>query len=141
MKIRKTDDTITVLAKKAAMITMYTIKNPLHVYFEEGNVTGDPMDFERIWNDIYRDDNGERMYEFIGSFLDEFEPLSIEDRRKVYQKYGDKVAYLAGKWRNKLRNSVNPPIPADKGMVFHQTLQEDGHIYFRVFSGPELLAF
>lgn len=99
------------------------------------------MDFERMRNNFSQKYNGDRMHEFIGDFLDEFEPLSIEDRRKVYRMYQDKESYLWGKWSKKLRNSVNPPIPADEGLAFHRTLRQDGHIYFQVFSGPELLAF
>ena len=84
-QIHAKDGQVINLAKKAAMICQYSICNPLHVSFEDGNFQGDkPMEQERVWNCRYREDNGERLYKFISEFLDEMKKDSkkLEMRRQ-----------------------------------------------------------
>lgn len=141
MRIRETDDEITVLGKKAAMISMYANHNPLHCFFEDGNVVGGPLTHERDANERRREVNGDRLYEFIKDFLDEFEPLDLADRRAVYRMYKVKEAYLWKKWEKKLRSFEDPSQPKDSGLAWRQFLDEDGHIYIQAFNGPKMLAF
>ena len=103
MRIYKSDPPEVVCAKKAAMICEYAIHNPLHVFFEDGNVHRGPMNFERNCNDEYRHENGKLMYEFIRQFLNEFEELPPERRWPVYRLVRKKWEYIARNWRKKIR--------------------------------------
>lgn len=140
MRIFKTDTPEEKCAKKAAMICQYAIKNPLHVFFEDGNVHRGPMNFERGCNEDYHAANGDYMYEFVREFLDEFEALPADRRWPVYRLYRKKAEYLARKWRKKIRaNSANSN---GIGSVWYRhTLGDDGHIYVTTNIGIQLLVF
>lgn len=140
MRIFKTDTPEEKCAKKAAMICQYAIKNPLHVFFEDGNVHRGPMNFERGCNEDYRAANGNFMYEFVREFLDEFEALPTDRRWPVYRLYRKKAEYLARKWRKKIRaNSTNSN--GVGSMWYRHTLGDDGHIYVTTDIGIQLLEF
>lgn len=142
MKIYKTDTPVTVAAKKAAMICQYSIHNPLHVFFEDHNYHSNPMDFERKCNERYREKNGDRMYQFIKEFLDEFDALSKEERREAYRLYRKKSDYLANKWRKKIAENSKPQEPGSiLGIAYRHYLGADGHIYVKTFLGVELMQF
>ena len=140
MRITKNDPPEVVCAKKAAMICQYAIKNPLHVFFEDGNVHKRPMNFERGCNEDYRSANGEFMYEFVREFLDEFEALPVDRRWPVYRLYRKKAEYLSRKWRKKIRmNSAG--FTKLGSMWYHHALGDDGHIYVTTNIGIQLLVF
>ena len=140
MKIFKSDPPEVVCAKKAAMICQYSIKNPLHVFFEDGNVHRDSMNFERGCNEDYRAANGDYMYEFVRVFLDEFEALPVDRRWPVYRLYRKKAEYLDRKWRKRIR--VNSSEPNSVGsMWYRHTLGDDGHIYVTTDIGVHLMQF
>ena len=140
MKIYKTDDKIAIAAKKAAMICMYAVRNPLHVFFEDHNYHNDPMDFERECNEMFREKNGEALYQFIRAFLDEFDALNKEERRAAYRLYHKKVDYLASKWRRKIRENSCPVKPG-YGCCYRHYLDTDGHIYVETDLGVKLRQF
>lgn len=136
MRIRKSDSLEVRCAKKAAMISMYAMHNPLHVFFEDGNVHRGPMNFERNCNDQYRNKNGKLMYEFIREFLNEFEELPPERRWPVYRLYRKKLEYLARKWRKKRVEAAGEKWDR----IYQMLLAPDGHIYFKM-GDIQLLAF
>lgn len=142
MKIFKTDDKITVLAKQAAMICEYAIHSPLHVTFEDGNYNYDtPMDFERRYNEKYREVNGELMYQFVQQFLDEFDKLDKEERKACYRLFRKKWDYLGNKWLLKIRKNSKPYDHKTEGLAWKHYLAEDGHIYVETFLGVKLKQF
>ena len=140
MRIYKTDNNVTIAAKKAAMICNYAIHNPLHVFFEDRNFHLNPVDFEKNINEKFRKENGERMYQFVKDFLDEFEFLNAQERRAAYRLYFSKGDYLGKKWHEKILVSSNP-IPPGGGLSYKRYLKEDGHIYIKTDKDIELLQF
>ena len=54
MKIYKTDDPITALAKRGAMICQYAILNPFHVSFEDGNFGKEYNNQQQSFPRMYR---------------------------------------------------------------------------------------
>lgn len=142
MRIFKTDDKITVAAKKAAMICEYAIRNPLHATFEDGNYNYDtPMDHERKWNEKHREKNGERMYQFIEQFLNEFDELTREERKEAYRLFRKKWAYLDQRWMKKIRENSKRPALGEGGMIWHHYLAADGHICVKTDLGIEFVQF
>jgi hypothetical protein len=140
MKIFKSDPPEIICAKKAAMISMYAIHNPLHVFFEDGNVHRGPMNFERSVNDECRDKNGELMYEFVRQFLNEFEELPVDMRWPVYRLYRQRYDYLSRKWRKKIRANSTDPMGCGS-LWYRRSLEEDGHIYVITNIGIKLMQF
>ena len=140
MRIYTTDSVVTALAKKAAMISVYSIHNPLHCYFEDGNVHADPMDMERMFNERWKAANGQQMYEYISAFLDEFERLDLQDRRSVYRMYRKKWDYLSRKWLTRIRKNSKPQTEGS-GLLWHHYLGEDGHVYVKTDNDVVLLQF
>ncbi len=141
MKIYKTDDPITTLAKKGAMICQYAIHNPFHVSFEDRNFGKDwDLNFEREANEKYRAENGERLYQFIREFIDALDTLNGDDRMAVYRGSRKKWDYLAGKWRRKILKNSHPVRPGG-GYAYRQYLDPDGHIYVETDLGIKLLMF
>ena len=98
------------------------------------------MDAERRWNKLRKDEYGQKMYDFIETFLDEFEPLDIKDRRSVYRLFRKKWDYLDRKWMKKIRENSKPQ-PKDSGLWWHHYLSPDGHIYIKTNNDIELLQF
>ena len=141
MKIYQNEDPEFRCAKMAAMICHYAIKNPLHCFFEDGNVHHAPMSFERDLNDKYRTANGELMYEFIRNFLDEFEKLPPGRRLPVYRLYRKRAEYLSRKWRKKLVENSSEPQNSYGSISYKHYLGSDGHIYAMTDAGVELRQF
>lgn len=142
MKIYKTDDQITALAKKGAMICQYSIHNPFHVSFEDGNFHKDwDLGFERKCNEKYREKNGERMYLFIRDFIDGLEALNGEDRVTVYRLTRKKWDYLARKWERKILANSKPIDRRWQGYAYKHYLDTDGHIYVETDLRVKLLQF
>ncbi len=141
MKIFATDSLEVKCAKKAAMICCYAIKNPLHVFFEDGNVHRGSMQFEYDCNDQDRKENGEFMYEFIREFLNEFEELPSDRRWPVYRIYRRKAEYLNREWRKKIVQNSSDPTNTKGGFGYKHYLGEDGHIYVKTDVGVELRQF
>lgn len=142
MRIYETDNQITVLAKKGAMICQYAIANPFHVSFEDRNFHKDwDLNFEREANERYREENGERMYQFIRDFIDGLEVLSGEDRVTVYRLARKKWGYLARKWEWKILANSKPIDRRWQGYGYMHYLDEDGHIYVETDLRVKLLQF
>lgn len=141
MKIFETDTLECRCAKKAAMICQYAINNPLHVFFEDGNVHNAPMAFERTLNDTYRLQNGKPMYEFIREFLNEFEQLPQDRRLPVYRWYRKKAEYLRRRWVKKIRKHSLDPQDVQGSLSYQRFLGADGHIYVRTDAGVTLCQF
>lgn len=141
MKIYKTDDPITALAKRGAMICNYSIHNPFHVSFEDGNFYRDwDLSFERKYNEKYREKNGDRLYEFIQEFIDDLNALNSDDRMAVYRGTRKKWDYLAKKWERKIKANSEPVAPG-MGYWYRHYLDQDGHIYVETNLGVKLLQF
>ena len=141
MKIYKTDDQITALAKKAAMICNYTIHNPFHVSFEDRNFGKDwDLNFERSCNEKYREKNGDRMYQFIREFIDDLGALNGDDRMAVYRLARKKRDYLAKKWDRKIKDNSRPVKPGF-GCCYRHYLDPDGHIYVETDLNVKLKQF
>lgn len=136
-KIMSRDNEIVRLAKQAAIICCFSISNPLHVYFEDGNIRGNydkSFDFEYRWNREYREENGEKMFKYIEDFLDGFVALSVEDRRKCYKVFvGRTWNYLGNKIYNKVRDSGFS--------IYHHYLGDDGNIYISLPNNEVLFKF
>lgn len=141
MRISQNDELEVKLAKKAAMICHYAIRNPLHVFFEDGNVHRGSMSFERECNDMFRKENGKLMYEFIREFLNEFEELPTNRRWPVYFLYRKKAEYLHRKWRRKIVSQSSHPENINGGFIYKHYLGEDGHIYVKTDIGVVLRWF
>ncbi len=142
MKIYKTDDIITSLGKRGAMICHYSIHNPFHVSFEDGNFNRDwDLGFERKWNEQLREKNGERMYQFISTFIDELESLNRDERVSVYKLVRKKWNYLDRKWMQKICKNSKPRDRNICGIAYKHYLAEDGHIYVETDLGIKLLQF
>ena len=140
MRIFKSDNNITVLAKKAAMICEYSICNPLHVFFEDCNFHTNPMDFERECNEIFKSDNGQHMFDFIETFLDEWDKLTPAEKLESFHLFHKKWKYLHRRWKNKILENSTPK-PKGAGFVFAHYLGEDDHIYVKTDKQIELLQF
>lgn len=141
MKIYKTDDPITALAKRGAMICNYAICNPFHVSFEDRNFSKDwNLNFERKYNERYREKNGDLMFQFIREFIDELDALSRDDRMAVYRLTRKKWDYLAQKWDRKIKANSRP-VQRGFGCCYHHYLDSDGHIYVETDLGVKLRQF
>lgn len=140
IRITKNDTPVTISAKKAAIICTYAIRNPLHVFFEDGNFHTGPMGFEREWNEEFREENGERMYELIAQFLDEFEELNEEERRESFRLFRRKWDYQEDKRHKKILENSEPR-PKGSGLGYRVYLKEDGHIYAKTDLNIEVLLF
>lgn len=141
MKIYKTDDPITALAKKGAMICHYAIHNPFHVSFEDGNFGKDwDLNFERKYNEKYHEKNGDRLYEFIREFIDDLDALNGDDRMAVYRLSRKKGDYLRKKWDRKIRENSRLVRPGF-GCCYRHYLDSDGRIYVETDLGVKLLQF
>lgn len=139
MRIFKTDTKEVVLAKKAAMICQYSIYNPLHVFFEDGNFHTKDLDSERQWNDEYLDKNGQLMHDFVEQFINEWNLLTPKEKRECYILFRKKWDYLSNKWSRKL---IKYSFPRPRGGIcYEHYLKEDGHIYIKTDRGFELLQF
>lgn len=126
--IKKMDSTTTKLAKLAAMICVYSIRNPLHVAFEDGNFSPESdLSFERKFNQKFRSYNGELIYNLIDTFLDEMKEISSEERRIVYHLFQKKWRYLADKWAKLIKSYSKPS--SYGSYAFRKFLVDDGHIY------------
>ena len=102
-KTYKNESQVSKLAKQAAIISEFSIKNPLHVAFEDGNLTPyDNMEFEKITNEYYINENGAKMYQYIKNFLELFVLLSAEEQRKCFRLYHKKYEYLSNKINRRL---------------------------------------
>ena len=140
MKILKSDNNVTALAKKAAMICEYSISNPLHVFFEDCNFHAKPMNFERECNEMFKSENGQHMFDFIKTFLDEWDELTPTEKREAYRLFYKKWRYLQRRWRNKILENSTPK-PKGSGFCYKHYLGEDGHIYVKTDKQIELLQF
>lgn len=141
MKIYKTDDPVTALAKRGTMICHYAIHNPFHVSFEDCNFGRDwDLNFERKCNEKYRAKNGDRLYQFIREFIDDLDALNGDDRMAVYRLTRKKQDYLAKKWKRKIRDNSRP-IQQSCGYAYRHYLDLDGHIYVETDLGVKLLQF
>lgn len=140
MKNEKTTPSAKILSRKAAIICTYAIQNPLHVFFEDGNFHARPMTLERDANEEFREKNGERMYQLIAQFLDEFEELSEEERREVYRQFRRKWGYWQDKFSKKVRAN-SKPCPKGSGFGYSYYLKENGGLYAKTDLGVEILMF
>ena len=92
LKIFSTDTIIQKCAKQAAMICEYSIFNPLHCAFEDGNMyEGMTMVAERVWNEEHHNDNGDKMYNFINDFIDNFSSLNDKEKYECYKLFRKKI--------------------------------------------------
>lgn len=141
MKIYKTDDSVTALAKRGAMICQYAIHNPFHVSFEDHNFSKNwDLNFERWANEKYRVENGELLYQFIQEFIDDLEALDGDSRMIVYRLIQKKLNYLGRKWERKILDNSRPVQPGS-GYWYRHYLDHDGHIYVETDLGIKLLQF
>lgn len=136
-RITSKDTKVTKLAKQAAIICCFTIHNPLHVSFEDGNIRGyydDSFESEYKWNEEYRSKNGDKMFRYIENFLDNFTALSIEERKECYSIFYNKTwRYLGGKICRKVNQ---------EGLrTYRQYLGDDGYIYIALADGKVLYKF
>ena len=126
-KIFFTDKHTEIMGKKAAMICVYAIHNPLHVSFEDGNFRSDSsFKVETESNETHRKNNGEHMYQFIHEFLNELKSMPPAERCLVYRSYQKKIKYLTERWHKLIRKYSYPP---KYGLSYRHVLEEDGHIY------------
>ena len=98
------------------------------------------MDFERECNEMFKSENGQHMFEFIETFLDEWDELTPAEKREAYRLFFKKWRYLQRRWRNKLLANSKPR-PKGSGCCYRHYLGEDGHIYVKTDLGIELFQF
>lgn len=131
LKIFSTDTIIQKCAKQAAMICEYSISNPLHCAFEDGNIyEGITMRNERVWNEIYHNDNGDKMYNFINDFIDNFLSLNCEEKYECYRLFRKKWQYLQRK-----------EIKQRDCSFWRHYLGDDGNIYVQPFGRAPYVVF
>lgn len=140
MRFTKNDTPVTIAAKKAAMICTYAIKNPLHVFFEDGNYHRNPMTFERECNEEFRQENGEKMALFIAQFLDEFDALDSQQRREAYVLFSQKWRYLQNRWSKKIAENSKPR-EKGRGCCYRHYLSDAGSICVKTDLDVELIQF
>lgn len=137
-RITSKDTKVTKLAKQAAIICCFAIHNPLHVSFEDGNICGyydKSFDFEFESNKEYRDKNGEKMFQYIENFLNEFVSLSAKERKECYWILRKKTwRYLADKIFRKAKEKGSP-------RMYCHYLDENGDICIAAMSGEILYKF
>lgn len=141
MRIYKSDSKENAAAKKGAMICEYSIHNPFHVSFEDGNFHRNwDLQFELRANERYRKENGDLMYEFIRSFIDDLMDMSSDERMQVYRLTRKKWAYLSNRWRRRILADSNPRAPGC-GAAYKHYLSSDGHIYVETDKGIKIKQF
>ena len=136
--ITSKDTKVVKLAKRLAIICCFAIHNPLHVYFEDGNICGHydkSFDFEFESNKKYRDKNGEKMFQYIEDFLNEFILLTVEERKECYWIFRKKTwRYLANKISRKAKEKGSP-------RAYCHYLDDNGDICIATISGEILYKF
>lgn len=136
-RINPTDKKTTVLAKKAAIICVFAIDNPLHVAFEDCNLhPWADMKSEFRWNEECREANGEKMYEYIKDFLVDFTSLTAQEQSKCYKDFCKKNDYLWDKVWGKIKKLSKEKYPS-----FKHFLGNDGNIYITTMNGETAFFF
>ena len=136
--VNSKDTKVTRLAKQAAIICCFAICNPLHVSFEDGNIcwhNEDSFESEYEWNKEDRSKNGEKMFQYIEDFLNEFTSLSVKDRKECYWIFREKTwKYLENKISRKAKEKGSP-------RAYRHYLDDDGSICIATISGEILYKF
>lgn len=136
--VNSKDTKVTKLAKQAAIICCFAIRNPLHVSFEDGNIcwhNEDSFESEYEWNKEDRSKNGEKMFQYIEDFLNEFTSLSVKDRKECYWIFREKTwKYLENKISRKATEKGSP-------RAYRHYLDDDGSICIATISGEILFKF
>lgn len=79
-----TKEAIGKLAENIATIYVYAVHNPLFKTFEK-EIPKDYLTKEYRENELYRIENGRRMYELIKSSILEYEDLSEEEKKTLFK--------------------------------------------------------
>lgn len=135
--VNSKDIKVTKLAKQAAIICCFAIHNPLHVSFEDGNICWRDGSFESEyeWNKEDCSKNGEKMFQYIEDFLNEFTSLSVKDQKECYWIFHDMTwKYLASKISRKAKEKGSP-------RAYRHYLDDNGDICIATISGEILYKF